>query len=52
MLFNKEIFKNVSAVSIILISLLLIILWKNYEADVIEEAKTIIIDSALVKKRT
>ena len=50
MILNKESFKNISGVSIILISGLLLILWKNYEADVIEDAKTIIIDSVSVKE--
>ena len=50
MILNKESFKNISGVSIILISGLLLILWKNYEADVIEDAKTIIIDSVSVKQ--
>ena len=51
MLMKKENIQNVSAVSIILISALLVVLWKNYEADVIEEAKTTIIDSVLVKEK-
>lgn len=50
MLMKKENIQNVSAVSIILISALLVVLWKNYESDVIEEAKTTIIDSVLVKE--
>lgn len=50
MILNKESFKNTSGVSIILISGLLLILWKNYEADVIKDAKTIIIDSVSVKE--
>lgn len=50
MILNKESFKNTSGVSIILISGLLLILWKNYEADVIKDSKTIIIDSVSVKE--
>lgn len=50
MILNKESFKNISGVSIILISGLLLILWKNYEADVIKDSKTIIIDSVSVKE--
>jgi hypothetical protein len=46
---NKESFKNISAVSIIIMSGLLVVLWKNYEANILEEAKTIIIDSIAVK---
>ena len=50
MIFNKNSFKNIFAVSVILISALLLVLWKNYEADAIENAKKNIIDSVLVKE--